>query len=226
VSDYLTLTAASLLFVGSHFLMSHPLRALLVGRFGAKGFMAVYSVISLVTFAWMIIAFARAPKEDDFWPVGDGVWIVASVLTLVASVLFAGSFIRNACNLIGVSTALAAQTPSGVFKTTRHPEMWAFALWGVGHILVAPRIDNFIFSGSIVFLALVGSKAQEIKKLKLMGDQWVEWLSNTHFFIRPAALLRAGIGPWVLGISIWIIATWAHHFWGVGGAGLFRWLGY
>jgi uncharacterized membrane protein len=222
VGDYLALVAASLSFVGSHFLMSHPLRAPLVGRFGANGFMAVYSAISLITFVWMIIAFGHAPKTDALWPVGDVVSIAASALTLVAAVLFAGSFIRNP-SLPGVPDALAAQTPSGVFKATRHPMMWGFALWGVGHILVAPRIDNFIFSGSIVFLALAGSKAQEIKKRSLMGGQWAKWLRRTHFFVRPAALLRAGIGPWVLGILIWTIATWAHPFWGVGGAGLFRW---
>ena len=195
MGDYLALVAASLSFVGSHFLMSHPLRALLVSRFGSNGFMAVYSAISLITFVWMIIAFGHAPKTDALWPVGDVVWIAASALTLVAAVLFAGSFIRNP-SLPGVPDALAAQTPSGVFKATRHPMMWGFALWGVGHILVAPRIDNFIFSGSIVFLALVGSKAQEIKKLNMMGGQWAKWLRRTHFFVRPAALLRAGIGPW------------------------------
>lgn len=224
LGDYIALVAASMLFVGSHFLISHPLRASLVGRFGANGFMAVYSVVSLITFVWMIIAFGRVPKADGFWPVGDVVWIVASVLTLVAAVLFAGSFIRNP-SLPGVPSALAAQTPSGVFKATRHPMMWGFALWGVGHILVAPRIDNFIFAGSLIFLALAGSKAQEIKKRSLMGGQWAQWLRRTHFVVRPAALLRAGIGPWVAGILIWTIATWAHPYWGVGGAGLFRWFG-
>jgi uncharacterized membrane protein len=224
VSDYLTLTVASLSFVGSHFLMSHPLRATLFGRFGVNGFMAVYSAISLLTFGWMIIAFGRAPKAAGLWPVGDLVWIVASLLTLLAAVLFAGSFIRNP-SLPGVPNALAAQTPSGVFKATRHPMMWGFALWGAGHILVAPRIDNFIFSVSLIFLALVGSKAQEIKKRNLMGGQWAKWLRSTHFFFRPVALLRAGIGPWGAGILIWTIATWAHPFWGVSGAGLFRYLG-
>ena len=222
MGDYLALVAASLSFVGSHFLMSHPLRAPLVSRFGSNGFMAVYSAISLITFVWMIIAFGHAPKTDALWPVGDVVWIAASALTLVAAVLFAGSFIRNP-SFPGVPDALAAQTPSGVFKATRHPMMWGFALWGVGHILVAPRIDNFIFSGSIVFLALVGSKAQEIKKRNMMGGQWAKWLRRTHFFVRPAALLRVGIGPWGAGILIWTIATWAHPFWGVGGAGIFRW---
>ena len=222
MGDYLALVAASLSFVGSHFLMSHPLRAPLVSRFGSNGFMAVYSAISLITFVWMIIAFGHAPKTDALWPVGDVVWIAASALTLVAAVLFAGSFIRNP-SLPGVPDALAAQTPSGVFKATRHPMRWGFAVWGVGHILGAPRIDTFIFSGSIVFLALVGSKAQEIKKRNMMGGQWAKWLRRTHFFVRPAALLRVGIGPWGAGILIWTIATWAHPFWGVGGAGIFRW---
>jgi uncharacterized membrane protein len=223
LGDYLALVVASLSFVGSHFLISHPLRALLVRRFGANGFMAVYSAISLISFVWMIIAFGRAPKADGLWLVGDIIWIAASVVTLMAAVLFAGSFIRNP-SLPGVPDALAAQTPSGVFKATRHPMMWGFALWGAAHILVAPRIDNFIFSGSLVFLALVGSKAQEIKKRSLMGGQWAKWLRRTHFFVRPVALLRAGIGPWAVGILIWTILTWAHPFWGVGGAGLFRWL--
>lgn len=224
MDDYLTLAAASLLFVGSHFLMSHPLRAILVRRLGANGFMAAHSAISLLSFVWMIIAFGRAPKADGLWPVGDVVWILASLTTLVAAVLFAGSFIRNP-SLPGMPDALAAQTPAGVFKATRHPMMWGFALWGAGHILVAPRIDNFIFAGSLVFLALVGSKAQENKKTKLMGGQWATWLRRTHFFVRPAALFRVGIGPWVAGTLIWAVATWAHPYWGIADAGLFRWIG-
>ena len=224
MDDYLTLVAASVSFVGTHFLMSHPLRAPLVRRLGANGFMLIYSVVSLATFVWMIFEFGRAPKAEGFWPVGDAVWIIASLITLVAAVLFSGSFIRNP-SLPGVPDALAAQTPSGVFKVTRHPMMWGFALWGVAHILVAPRIDNFIFAGSLVFLALAGSKAQELKKRKLMGGQWESWLRRTHFTVRPGALPKVGIGPWIAGALIWAVATWAHPFWGVAGAGLFRWFG-
>lgn len=224
MGDYLTLVAASILFVGSHFLMSHGLRAPLVRRLGANGFMLVYSAVSLASFVWMISEFGRAPKADVHWPVGDVLWIVASLLTLVSAVLFSGSFIRNP-SLPGVPNAFAAQTPAGVFKATRHPMMWGFALWGMAHILVAPRLDNFIFAGSLVFLALAGSKGQELKKRKLMGGQWESWLRKTHFTVRPAALLSVGIGPWIAGLSIWAVATWAHSYAGVAGAGLFRWFG-
>ena len=224
MSDYLSLVAASILFVGSHFLLSHPFRAPLVGRLGANGFMLIYSAVSLASFVWMIFEFGRAPKSEFLWPVGDVSWIAASALTLIAAVLFAGSFIRNP-SLPGVPNALAAQAPAGVFKATRHPMMWGFALWGLAHILVAPRVDNFIFSGSLVFLALVGSKAQEMKKRKLMGGQWTAWLRRTHFVFRPAALLNVGLGPWIAGVLIWAAATWAHPYWGVAGAGIFRWFG-
>ncbi len=118
---------------------------------------------------------------------------------------------------------MAGQAPFGVFKATRHPMMWGFALWGIAHILVAPRIDNFIFAGSLVFLALVGSKAQEIKKRKLMGVEWDAWLRRTHFAISPVALFKVGAGPWIAGILLWVAATWAHPYWNVAGAGLFRW---
>ena len=222
MSEYLLLAAASIMFVGSHFLMSHPLRMHMVRKFSANGFLGIYSLVSFATFGWMLLEFGRAPKGDALWPASDAVWIVASVLTLVAAVLFSGSFIRNP-SLPGVPDAMAGQAPFGVFKATRHPMMWGFALWGIAHILVAPRIDNFIFVGSLVFLALVGSKAQETKKRKLMGAQWDGWLRRTHFAIQPVALFKVGIGPWLAGIILWAAATWAHPYWNVAGAGLFRW---
>lgn len=217
------LAAACVAFVGSHFLMSHPLRAILVRRFRANGFLLLYSALSLLTFAWMVMEFVRAPKDSDFWPAADAAWIAASVITLIAAVLFTGSFVRNP-SLPGMPDAMAAQKPFGVFKATRHPMMWGFALWGVAHILVAPRIDNVLFSGSIIFLALVGAKGQEIKKRKLNGVEWDSWVRRTRFVIRPDGLLRAGWGPWLGGLVLWALATWAHPYWGVAGAGIFRYL--
>ena len=222
MNAYLPLAAACIAFVGTHFLMSHPLRAMLVYRLRGNGFALLYSAVSLGLLYWMITAFVQAPKEGYFWPVGDVLWGVTSALTLIAGVLFSGSFIRNPA-LPGVPDALAAQEPAGVFKVTRHPRMWGFALWGIGHILIAPRIDSFLFAGSIVFLALVGSKGQEIKKKKLAGVEWDSWLRRTHFWTRLSALPSVGVGPWIAGIVLWLVATWSHPFMGVAGAGIFRW---
>lgn len=73
MGEYLFLAAASISFVGSHFLMSHPLRADMVRRFGTNGFLGLYSLVSLATFGWMLFEFGRAPKSDVLWPASDAV---------------------------------------------------------------------------------------------------------------------------------------------------------
>jgi uncharacterized membrane protein len=223
LSEYLMLILATIAFVGSHFWMSHSMRRNLVRRFGDGGFTVIYTVVSLALFFWMILEFGRAPKEASYWAVGDIVWAVASLLTLLAAVLFVGSLVRNP-SLPGASENLAAQKPQGVFRVTRHPMMWGFALWGIAHILVAPRTDNFIFAGGIIFLALAGSKAQERKKARVIGVGWGTWLRQTSFFPRLTALGQIGPVPWVVGIALWGVATWAHVSLGGYPAGLFRWL--
>lgn len=223
MSNYLMLILATVAFVGSHFWMSHSSRTNLVGRFGEGGFIVIYSVVSLALFFWMIVEFGRAPKDAPYWVDGDIIWAVASLLTVLAAVLFVGSLVRNP-SLPGASENLAAQKPQGVFRVTRHPMMWGFALWGIAHILVAPRTDNFIFVGGIVFLALAGSKAQERKKARVIGVGWGTWLRQTCFFPRLAALGQIGPVPWVAGVALWGVATWAHQSLGGYPAGLFRWL--
>lgn len=218
------LMLANVAFVGSHFLMSHPMRAEMVRIFRPGLFALVYSGISLLLFFWVVVEFGRAPKDAPYWPVGDVVWAAASVLTLVAAVLFVGSLVRNP-SFPGADDKLAAQKPFGVYKITRHPMMWSFALWGIAHILVAPRIDNFIFSGSIIFLALAGAKAQERKKARLIGVGWDAWLRKTSYSPRLTALGQIGITSWIAGIAFWAVATWAHNFFGAYGAGVFRWVG-
>lgn len=218
------LSLATVAFVGCHFWMSHSVRGNLVRRFGEGGFTVLYSLVSLALFFWMIVEFGRAPKEQPYWDVGDFLWAVASVLTVLAAVLFVGSLVRNP-SLPGASENLAAQKPMGVFKVTRHPMMWGFALWGIAHILVAPRFDNFIFSGGLIFLALAGSKAQERKKARKIGVGWATWLRQTSYFPKASALGKIGPIPWIAGIALWAVATWAHQYLGGYPAGLFRWVG-
>lgn len=226
MGGYAELIAACALFVGTHFLMSHTLRARMVSMFGAGGFLGVYSLVSAITFGWMIWAFIKSPTGDTWWSQSDGIWIAASILTLLAAVFYCGSMIRNPAMPnpdSTAATAATARTPSGMFLVTRHPMMWSFALWGVAHLLVAPRADNFIFVGSIIFLALVGAKAQEQKKFATMGSSWQNWQGRTSYWPRWTQLPRIGIGLWLAGIALWLVATWAHNFFGAYGAGLFRW---
>lgn len=224
MGEYFMLVLASFAFVSSHFAMSHTLRPAMVRIFGRSGFLGVYSLISLGLLIWMVIVFRSAPKGQAYWDAGDVLWGVSSVLTLFAAVLYAGSMSGNPALPSPGAAELAARTPSGVFKVTRHPMMWSFAIWGLSHILIAPRADIFIFVGSIIFLALAGSAAQEHKKSKVMGVEWESWLRKTSYWPRLSQLFNVGLTNWVIGFVIWLLATWAHNFFGPYAAGIFRWL--
>ena len=221
------LLTACVFFVGSHFLMSHPLRRSLTGRLGEKGFLGLYSLVSLIGFGWMMWEFSHAPVGAMYWAPTDLIWIVASILTLLAAILFTGSFSGNPAlpDPGGDSIrTLAAKVPTGVFRVTRHPMMWGFALWGLSHMLIAPRMDSFLFNGSLVFLALAGSYGQDRKKQATMGNAWTKWERQTSYLPRLTQLGRIELRTLLIGAVFWFAATWAHSLAGSYGAGIYRWL--
>ncbi len=219
-------------FIGTHFLLSHPLRAPLVKAVGDKAFQGIYTLVALGTFAWICFAFKAAPRGIDFWPVGDVLWAVASILMLVGSILFVGSFMGNPAMAMPGAEAAARQPARGVFGITRHPMMWGFALWGIVHALVAPYEASLALGLGITFLALAGSAGQDRKKAALMGDNWRDWKSRTSFI--PFGNQLRGRTSWASawpgrtamlgGIAIWLVASYLHPMLGGPVAGIWRWL--
>ncbi|PBN44854.1 MFS transporter [Sphingobium sp. D43FB] len=221
---------AATAFVGTHFILSHPLRAPLVARLGEKGFLGVYSLVAAVTLIWMIVAYRAAPVTPLLWPVGDGLWVIATLIMLVASILLLGSLVGNPAmpNPDGIMVPAEAK---GVFAITRHPMMWAFAMWGLAHILVYPVAANIIVSAAIILLALVGAALQDRKKKVLTPAAWQHWESRTSYWPFAAILAgRARFGQFGMhalagGLVVWLAATWAHMPLAGWPAGIWRWLG-
>lgn len=220
------LVAAAAAFVGTHFALSHPLRAPLVRLAGEKGFQALYSLVAFATFGWLILAFRAAPVGIPQWDgLAQGPWIAATALMLMASVLLIGSFLGNPALPAPNAVALAARAPHGVFHVTRHPMMWSFALWSAAHVLVSPTPRVIVLAVAVALLALVGSHLQDRKKQALMGPAWGGWAAQTSYWPRLAGLSQAGLVPWLGGTALWLGATWAHGWLIAMPAGIWRWLG-
>ena len=216
-----SLIAASVAFVGTHFAMSHPLRSPMVRILGQGGFMIAYSLVSIAAMAWMYLAFVATPAGAPLWGgYGDAVWIVASAITLVAMVLFAGSLVGNPALPAPGAEQAARREPGGVFRITRHPMMWGFALWALAHLIAAPTLRTVVVALAIGVLALVGAYLQDRKKAVLMGEAWKEWEAKTRYWPRFSRLLSAGPVAWIGGLAIWLGATWLHAM----DAGLWRWV--
>ena len=221
---------AATAFVGTHFLMSHPLRSGLVARVGEGGFAGIYSLVSFGTLGGLGWAFWTAPITEALWPVGNALWAVVTVVMLLASVLLMGSLIRNPALPTGGAPAAIPAEAQGVFAVTRHPMMWSVALWGFSHVAVYPVAKSIIVAVAMIVLALVGAALQDRKKERLQPETWRAWEGRTSFTpfaaiasgrARPASL---GLHTLAGGAVIWLAATWAHLPLSGWAAGIWRWL--
>ncbi|MBD2843097.1 NnrU family protein [Erythrobacter rubeus] len=218
----LNLIAANAAFVGTHFVMSHPLRAPMVKAFGEMGFQIVYSLVVIAALAWIYFAFKAAPPAD-LPGSGNVGWIIATVLALVAMVLFAGSLLGNPAMVTPQAEEQARAEPKGAFRVTRHPMMWGFALWALSHIVIHYSLRTTITAFAMGLLALVGARLQDHKKERLMGDPWIEWKSKTTFWPRWGLLFTAGAFPWAVGLILFVFLSWLHGPLGDVNAGIWRW---
>ena len=219
------LAIANAAFVGTHFLMSHQLRARMVGALGDLGFQLTYTAVSVATLAWVYFAFKAAPPSD-LPGTGQVGWIIATILTLPAMVLFAGSLTGNPALPTPKAEQQARAEPSGVFLVTRHPMMWGFGLWALSHIALFWSLRTTIIALAMGILALVGARLQDRKKETLMGDAWAQWESRTSYWPRIGAFARIGALPWALGTVLFVLFSWLHMPLGGIPAGIWRWVAF
>lgn len=199
-------------------------------RSGKAFFRGVYSLIAAATLIWMVLAYRSAPQTALLWPVGDGVWAGATIVMLLASVLLMGSVIRNPALPSGGGPRKFPDTARGVFAITRHPMMWAFALWGLCHIAVYPMMKNLVVALAIIVLALVGAALQDRKKKRLEPELWPAWEAKTSYLpfaaIASGRARLGGFGTHALvgGLVVWLAATWVHIPLSGWAAGVWRWV--
>ncbi len=216
-SGVFLLILATVSFVGTHLLMSHPLRAGLVGRLGEKGFMGAYSLVSFATLGWMIYA-ARAMVTAMLAAPPLALWPLASAVMLLACVLLAGSLIGNPALPSPDGAPRVPERARGVFALTRHPMMWSFILWALVHMAVWPSDRTLVLGLGVALLSFVGAKGQDAKKLRLVGEPWRRWCARTSFW--PFAALLSGRAAWrdafpgwlalIGGATLWVAALALH----------------
>lgn len=210
LNQTLLLLLAMIVFVGSHFLLSHLLRARAVALLGESWFRLLYSLIAIVCLALARLAYQYAPQQALFWSGGNAtVQIIYAVLTYVAIVLFLGSILGNPA-LVGANlTMLHERQPEGVLRITRHPMMFSFALWALAEIVLMPSVRKLVFCGGLLVLSLAGAALQDRKKAAMIGPAWQTWCSRTRFWPDLRQAGAAGI-LWLAALIPWLVLTWLH----------------
>jgi len=58
----------------------------------------------------------------------------------------------------------------------------------------------------------------------LMGAAWTKWEQQTSYWPQLGGFAKAGAVPWIGGLVLWLVATWAHIPAIMMPAGVWRWL--
>lgn len=169
------LVLATAAFLATHFITSTPLRTRFVARFGQRTYLVLYSVVALLTLGWMVWAYRQAPRQL-LW---EG-WRYAPLLLMPFSMvlLAAGYLSRNPTAVMQEGTLRSAEPARGILRITRHPLMWAIALWAFAHMAARGDIESLVFFGGFLMLALVGTVSIDRRKAAL-GADWRRFAAAT-----------------------------------------------
>ncbi|HEY7809040.1 MAG TPA: NnrU family protein [Allosphingosinicella sp.] len=209
--QHASLALATAAFVGSHLVLSHPLRTRLVQNMGEAGFTGLYSIVALLTFGWMVLAYVAIDVSLPFWIAPRWWWIASSTIMFFASVLLVGSFVKNPAFPHPQPKQNASRPATGVFAITRHPMNWAVTLWALVHLTLWLSPRNIIVAFGILVLAVAGSVGQDRKKRAVVGRAWQEWERRTSFM--PFAALLSGRISWRNAAPGWIALAGGTALW-------------
>ena len=167
------LVLATAAFLLTHFVTSTPLRAKLVAAIGEGPYRGAYSLVAFGALAWMIWAYARAPREV-LWV---GWRTLPFVVMPIALLLIAGGYARNPM-MVGAESILRSEQPArGMIRITRHPIMWGVMLWAAAHIAARGEAAALVFFGG--FLVLAGLGTITMDRRKRANTDWGRFASVT-----------------------------------------------
>ncbi|MBE9519686.1 MAG: hypothetical protein IME97_01055 [Proteobacteria bacterium] len=165
-----------LLFGGSHIIGSTiPVRAFVIGRIGNLGFKGLYSLVALATFiplCW--VYFSHKHAGNPFFEPNYFLEFVTHILMLAAFfVLVQGLATPSPMTTQAELTNTFRPSAKGIQRVTRHPQNFAFALFGLSHLLVNPYVGDWIFFGGFIVYA-VGSAIHQDKRTLVTGPEQVK----------------------------------------------------
>jgi uncharacterized membrane protein len=161
-----------LVFFGAHLFtaLSRGPRAALVKGLGAGGYKGLYSVVSIIGFALIILGWDTAPADALYIPPAYFRHLTY-LFTALAMVLL-----------------VAAYAPAGrIAAAVRHPMLAATKLWAFGHLLANGEARAVLLFGAFLIFAVVDRIA-----VKARGDLGRPFKSA----IGDGVAVVAGLAAW------------------------------
>lgn len=174
------LALASFAWFAIHaFVAGSELRWWLVQRVGQRAFSAFFSLLSLGSLLFLIDAYRKAAFYP-LWFSPRVIHFLPLVVMPFALVLLVGAFSVPNPTAVGAEKVLErTDAARGVLRITRHPFLWATALWSGAHLLVTGHVAAILFFGSLFVTALRGTSSIDEKRRRTNKAEFARYLEIT-----------------------------------------------
>jgi uncharacterized membrane protein len=178
------LLAAAIAFIAIHLLISGTaVRDRITGAIGDGPYLGLFSLASLVTIGWLVIAYNAAEISSAnrvLYDFGRGARDSGIVVVALAFVLgVQGLLIPNPTAVRQEAAAAKDDTVKGVLRITRHPFLWGVIIWSGFHMLANGDLASVIFFGTFFIVGLFGTFSIDAKRKRKLGASWDRFAAKT-----------------------------------------------
>jgi uncharacterized membrane protein len=186
---WLDMAIAAILFVVWHSVPARPgLRRRLVGTLGEAGYLALYTLASLLALGWLIVAAGRAPYVEVWAFAPWQLWVPNLAMPLVCLLVAFGVAIPNPLSFGGRAPQEFDPDKPGIAGITRHPLLWALVLWSATHLPPNGDLAHVLLFGGFAVFALLGMVAMDRRFKRTLGTAEWERLARRTSLVPFAAL--------------------------------------
>ena len=186
------LILAFVLFFLSHIILVRPtIREWLIHHIGKAIYLGAYSALSVILFGWLIVAVGRAPYVPLWQFAPWQMWIPNVAMPFVCLLLAFGIAIPNPLSIASHNDEVFNPDHPGIVGVTRHPVLWATALWALAHAMPNGDLAHVLLFGLFGVFSLLGMLAIDSRKQRVLGA--TEWRRlSRHTSLVPFAALAVG----------------------------------
>lgn len=196
-------------FIALHSVPAIPgIRQRLIDRLGRRAYLGLYSLASLISLIWVFHA-AFQLDYVELWPQAAWQAYFPIILTPIAFfLLFAGLMSPNP---LSITARRSGAKPGAISAVTRHPALWGFLLWAIGHVVANGDLRSVMLFGILALFSIFGMVMAE-RRARRKADATLDAVRATTSILPFVAIAqrRARLAldmPMLFALSVSAILT-------------------
>lgn len=190
VQSWFPFAGSMVAFLASHAIPARPfVRRRLVGAVGERAYIILYSAMSLFLLGWLFRSAGASPYVE-LWPAME--WQRRVPQFVVPAAFAVGTLGLLTPNPLSLSAnRRQADDRAAILGVTRHPVLWALALWAAAHMVPNGDVAHVALFGTLLALCFAGMVLMDRRAARHLGrDRWTDLAARRPLlpFSRPKSL--------------------------------------